>query len=218
MTGHLVLSTLHTNDAISSAMRLMDMGVESFLAASSLRAIVAQRLMRKLCDECAVPHIPDKVEVSWLERYLDKDVVEQARLRRPVGCHNCNQSGFRGRLGVFEMLMIKDDVADALRRGDSSLFIERAKQQPGFKLLIVSALEHAIEGATAISEVLRVAQELEEPETNDEHQEGAVLTEDQLSERRSRIDAIGAVDEVDGALDRASKAVSTGAFELEDKV
>ena len=162
MTGHLVLSTLHTNDAISSAMRLMDMGVEAFLAASSLRAIVAQRLMRRLCPECAEDYRPDAVEKSWMERYLDEGVAKAATLRRPVGCQNCNQTGFRGRLGVFEMLLIKEDVADALRKGDSALFIERAKAQAGFKPLIESALEHAARGETSISEVLRVAQQFED--------------------------------------------------------
>ena len=216
MTGHLVLSTLHTNDAISSAMRLMDMGVEPFLAASSLRAIVAQRLMRKLCDECAVVHTPNAVEVSWMERYLDKEVVEHAQLRRPVGCHNCNQSGYRGRLGVFEMLMIKEDVADALRRGDSSLFIERAKQQPGFKLLIESALEHAVRGATAISEVLRIAQELDQPEMAPEvDPQGLIETDRDLP-----LDAAAPVSggpERNDAGSSEVRSLTMADFELEEK-
>ena len=162
MTGHLVLSTLHTNDAISSAMRLMDMGVEPFLAASSLRAIVAQRLVRKLCGECATAYSPDAIELSWMQRYLPPEVIATASIRAAVGCHNCNQTGFRGRIGIFEMLMIRDAIADALRRGDSADFVRLAGQQEGFKPLIVSALEHAVNGVTTISEVLRVAQQFDE--------------------------------------------------------
>ena len=164
MTGHLVLSTLHTNDAISSAMRLMDMGVEPFLAASSLRAIVAQRLVRKLCGECATAYSPDAIELSWMQRYLPPEVIATASIRAAVGCHNCNQTGFRGRIGIFEMLMIRDAIADALRRGDSADFVRLAGQQEGFKPLIVSALEHAVNGVTTISEVLRVAQQFDEAE------------------------------------------------------
>ncbi|MBL6688635.1 MAG: Flp pilus assembly complex ATPase component TadA [Pseudomonadales bacterium] len=162
MTGHLVLSTLHTNDAISSAMRLMDMGVEPFLAASSLRAIVAQRLVRKLCGECAKPHTPDNIEASWMQRYLPAATIASASIRRAEGCQHCNHTGFRGRIGVFEMLTIRDDIADALRRGDSADFVRLAKAQPGFKPLIVDALEQAVNGVTTLGEVLRVAQQFEE--------------------------------------------------------
>jgi len=162
MTGHLVLSTLHTNDAISSATRLMDMGVESFLAASSLRAILAQRLVRKLCDNCAKPHEATSDELSWLSRYLDEVTIAEANLMTTVGCPHCNESGFRGRLGVFELLMIKGAVADALRVGDAGLFIDEAKQQPGYQPLIISALELAIKGLTSVNEVLRVAQQVEQ--------------------------------------------------------
>jgi MSHA biogenesis protein MshE len=162
MTGHLVLSTLHTNDAISSATRLMDMGVESFLAASSLRAILAQRLVRKLCDNCAKPHEATSDELSWLGRHLDEETIERANLMTTVGCPHCNESGFRGRIGVFELLMIKGAVADALRVGDAGLFIEEARQQPGYQPLIVSALELAVQGLTTVGEVLRVAQQVEQ--------------------------------------------------------
>ncbi|MBT3428419.1 MAG: type II/IV secretion system protein [Gammaproteobacteria bacterium] len=162
MTGHLVLSTLHTNDAISSATRLMDMGVEPFLAASSLRAIVAQRLVRKLCDNCARPHEANSDELSWLGRHLDDVTIERANLMTTVGCPHCNESGFRGRMGVFELLLIKGAVADALRAGDAGLFIEEARQQPGYQPLIVSALELAVQGLTTVSEVLRVAQQVEQ--------------------------------------------------------
>ena len=161
MTGHLVLSTLHTNDSISSATRLIDMGVEPFLAASSIRAIVAQRLVRKLCEECAQAQTLTKDEHAWMTRHIDEHLVLNGTPKRAVGCHRCNQTGFRGRIGIFEMLRMDDDIADALRRADNALFIERAKEQKGFKPLLVSALEHVINGVTTIQEAIRVAQQFE---------------------------------------------------------
>jgi MSHA biogenesis protein MshE len=176
MTGHLVLSTLHTNDAISSAMRLMDMGVEPFLAASSLRAIVAQRLVRKLCGECAEPHTPNAIEASWMQRYLPPETVGAASIRQAKGCQHCNHTGFRGRIGVFEMLIIRDDIADALRRGDTADFVKLAKAQEGFQPLIINALELAVNGVTTLEEVLRVAQQFEEVAPLD--QAGLLVQED----------------------------------------
>ena len=161
MTGHLVLSTLHTNDSISSATRLIDMGVEPFLAASSIRAIVAQRLVRKLCSECAVPHVLSTEEQAWMVQHLGDKAVESGKIMRPVGCHHCNQTGFRGRVGIFEMLKMDDQIADALRRADNSLFVERAKAQETYKPLLVSALEHVVNGVTTIQEAVRVAQQFE---------------------------------------------------------
>ena len=161
MTGHLVLSTLHTNDSISSATRLIDMGVEPFLAASIIRAILAQRLVRKLCEECAQAQTLTKDEHAWMTRHIDEHLVLNGTPKRAVGCHRCNQTGFRGRIGIFEMLRMDDDIADALRRADNALFIERAKEQKGFKPLLVSALEHVINGVTTIQEAIRVAQQFE---------------------------------------------------------
>jgi len=161
MTGLLVLSTLHTNDSISSATRLIDMGVEPFLAASSIRAIVAQRLVRKLCEECAEPQTLSKEEHEWMRRHLDEHVIMNGTPRRSVGCHRCNQTGFRGRIGIFEMLRMDDKLADALRRADNALFVDRANAQEGFKPLLVSALEHVINGVTTIQEAIRVAQQFE---------------------------------------------------------
>ncbi len=161
MTGHLVLSTLHTNDAISSATRLIDMGVEPFLAASSIRSIIAQRLVRKLCGECAEPDVLSREITQWMSRHIDEAVVMSAAPRRAVGCHRCNQTGFRGRIGVFEMLIMEESLAEALRRGDSSLFVDRARNQQGFKPILVSALEHVVNGVTTVEEALKVAQQFE---------------------------------------------------------
>ena len=162
MTGHLVLSTLHTNDAVSSAMRLVDMGAEGFLAAASLKAVVAQRLVRKLCDTCAEPYTPDKKEQGWLESVLGKEAANALSLNHPVGCHRCNNTGYRGRIGVFELLVLNEELSDALRREDSAEFVRKAKEVPGYRPLVRSALDYAIQGITSLEEVFRVSEQIDE--------------------------------------------------------
>lgn len=161
MTGHLVLSTLHTNDAVSSAMRLVDMGVEGFLAATSLRAVVAQRLVRRLCENCAVDHQPDTKDLAWIESLLGAG-ASSIHLKRSVGCHRCNNTGYRGRIGVFEILVLGDALADALRRGDAADFVRLAKKSPGYQPLVISALNYAAQGVTSLDEVKRVAEQIDE--------------------------------------------------------
>ena len=161
MTGHLVLSTLHTNDAVSSAMRLIDMGAEGFLAATSLRAVLAQRLVRRLCDNCYEEHQPDTKDLAWMKDSLG-DQAENISLKRAVGCHRCNNTGYRGRIGVFEMLVMHEELADALRRNNTSDFVRIAKRTPGYQPLVISALKFAAEGITSLDEVLRVAEQIDE--------------------------------------------------------
>ncbi|MCH8173830.1 MAG: type II/IV secretion system protein [Proteobacteria bacterium] len=161
MTGHLVLSTLHTNDAVSSAMRLIDMGAEGFLVATSLRAVVAQRLVRRLCDNCFVEHQPDTKDLAWIKGILGEQ-AEDIQLKQASGCHRCNNTGYRGRIGVFELLIISDALADALRRADSMDFVKIAKAAPGYQPLVVSALKFAAQGITSLDEVLRVAEQIDE--------------------------------------------------------
>jgi len=164
MTGHLVLSTLHTNDAVSSAMRLVDMGAEGFLAASSLRAVVAQRLVRRLCDNCYVDHVPDTKDLAWITNILGTEATSTLHLKRAVGCHRCNNTGYKGRIGVFEMQVLNDALADALRRADSGDFVRLARQTPGYQPLVVSALKDAMKGITSLDEVFRVAEQIDESE------------------------------------------------------
>lgn len=162
MTGHLVLSTLHTNDAVSSAMRLVDMGVEGFLTASALRAVVAQRLVRRLCDNCAEPYEPNLQEKGWLETVLNEEERTQLNLNHAHGCHRCNNTGYRGRIGVFELLILDDEMSDALRRADTADFVRAAKKSPVYRPLVISALRYAAEGITSLSEVFRVAEQIDE--------------------------------------------------------
>ncbi|MFN3162435.1 MAG: GspE/PulE family protein [Pseudohongiellaceae bacterium] len=163
MTGHMVLSTLHTNDAVSSAMRLIDMGAEGFLAATALRAVVAQRLVRRLCDNCYVDDKLETKDLAWA-RSLIGDEADNMQLKKAVGCHRCNNTGYRGRIGVFEILVMNDALADALRRADSADFVRVAKKTPGYQPLVVSALKDAAKGITSLEEVLRVAEQVDESE------------------------------------------------------
>jgi MSHA biogenesis protein MshE len=159
MTGHLVLSTLHTNDAISSAMRLADMGAESFLLASSLRAVIAQRLIRTICPECSVPAAPDERDRYRLER-IRPDIVDHEDFRRGEGCDACNGTGYRGRMGVHELLELDEDTSRALGRGDPDAYPDAARRVAGYRPLVDSALDAAVEGSTTLAEVFRVAGEL----------------------------------------------------------
>lgn len=161
MTGHMVLSTLHTNDAVSSAMRLVDMGTEGFLAATALRAVVAQRLVRRLCDNCYVDHDLDAKDSAFVNSVLG-DAAEGVQLKKPRGCHRCNNTGYRGRIGVFEILVLNGALSDALRRADTSDFVKIAKKTPGYQPLVVSALNFAARGITSLDEVLRVSEQIDE--------------------------------------------------------
>jgi MSHA biogenesis protein MshE len=162
MTGHLVLSTLHTNDAVSSAMRLVDMGAQGFLAASSLRAVVAQRLVRLLCDNCAEPYEPDAQEKAWLGEHLGSAKMATLQLKNARGCHRCNNTGYRGRIGVFELLIMDEELSDALRRNDASGFVAAARRNSTYRPLVHSGLDYAAAGLTSLSEVFRVAEQIDE--------------------------------------------------------
>ena len=162
MTGHLVLSTLHTNDAVSSAMRLVDMGAEGFLAATAIRAVLAQRLVRRLCDNCCVDYEPEPQEASWIAHTVGPERSNAYKLKGPSGCHRCNNTGYRGRIGVFELLVLNDRMADALRRSASSDFVTAARKSKGYRPLVFSAMEEAFNGVTSLEEVRRVAEQVDE--------------------------------------------------------
>jgi len=159
MTGHLVLSTLHTNDAVSTAMRLLDIGIEGYLAASSLRGIVAQRLVRRVCESCKQPHAPTPQELALLRAWLDDAQIAAAQFVSGRGCARCNQTGYRGRIGVFELLVLDDHLADALRRHDAEGFARGTRQQPGYEPLLLNALHYAQTGVTSLQEILELAGE-----------------------------------------------------------
>lgn len=160
MTGHMVLSTLHTNDAVSTAMRLLDMGVDHYLVASSLRAVMAQRLVKRLCESCTEEYEPTEQERVWLNS-IDGE-LSAATFKRGRGCHHCHNTGYNGRIGVYELLEMNDDMVNAMRRNSAEDFAKSALEHPGFRPLAHCALEYARQGVTSLEEVFRVSASLGE--------------------------------------------------------
>lgn len=154
LTGHLVLSTLHTNDAISSAVRLLDMGAPGYLVASSLRAVVAQRLVRKICENCSEDYQLNTEELLWLNS-LDNN-LKDIKFRRGKGCQTCNRTGYKGRIGVFELLEMTENMMNALKLSDTVTFAQAAQKSPGFVPLAKVALMYAKMGITTVDEVLKL--------------------------------------------------------------
>ncbi|KXF80028.1 GspE/PulE family protein [Enterovibrio coralii] len=156
LTGHLVLSTLHTNNAIDSTLRLLDMEAPGYLVASSVRAVLAQRLIRKICSDCKVPHPVEPDEQVWLSTVGTDSVTTGFYKGR--GCQRCNFTGYKGRIGVFELLEITPDLMDALRGNDTRAFALIAEQQPGYQPLVHSALAYAKQGQTTLEETMKLSE------------------------------------------------------------
>ncbi len=161
LTGHLVFSTLHTNDAISAFTRLVDMGLESFLVASSVNAIMAQRLVRKLCPECSEAHQPAKTitEIAGRLKKQNSSLFpgKKAGWRAPVGCHECRGTGYRGRMGIYEMVSVTPEIRDSVMNGASAHDLERIARTEGYRNLREDGLVKAWNGKTSVEEVIRVA-------------------------------------------------------------
>jgi len=155
VTGHLVLSTLHTNDAISTALRLVDMGVEPYMVAASLRAIVSQRLVRRICESCAEPTELSPALMA-IVRAEAGDKAAGLKFKRGRGCSHCNGTGYQGRIGIFEFLEMDAALADAMHTGDPLKFAGVAKKQAGFQSLRRSAVILAAQGITTMDQVARV--------------------------------------------------------------
>jgi MSHA biogenesis protein MshE len=162
MTGHLVMSTLHTNDAVSSATRLLDIGVEGYLVAASLRGVVAQRLVRLICERCVTDAEPDAQQRAWLDAVVGEAEATGMRFRAGTGCNRCNQAGYYGRVGVFELLEMNEALANCLRRGDTVEFGLRARERSGFRPLVLNALDYALAGRTTLSEVMALSGQVED--------------------------------------------------------
>ncbi len=161
MTGHLVLSTVHTNDAVSTPARLLDMGAAPFLIAASLRGILAQRLLRRICESCSEPSALEPGLRVLVEQELGRS-ADGLEFRRGRGCTYCNHSGYRGRIGIYELLEMDDSLLAALHRADPLAFAVAARAQPGFLSLRRSAIDLAARGLTTMDQVLRATFGLEE--------------------------------------------------------
>ncbi len=161
MTGHLVLSTLHTNDAVSTPVRMIDMGAPRFMVAMSIVAVVAQRLVRLVCEGCAEPHSPEPTEHVWLQQELGKDIGKHSFVHGK-GCSQCNGTGYQGRVGVYELLEMNNDLVDAANQHDPHHFIKLARQHMAGKTLRKSAVDLVIGKRTTIAEAMRISNQFEE--------------------------------------------------------
>ncbi len=154
LTGHLVLSTLHTNDAPGTITRLLNMGIEPFLVSSSVVMILAQRLARKICTHCKVEDTPN--EQALLKLGYTEDEVKDMHIFKGKGCPVCNNSGYKGRVALYEVMPVKDEIKELILEGASAQELKRLAIRLGMKTLRRSGLNKAKEGVTSIEEVLRV--------------------------------------------------------------
>jgi general secretion pathway protein E len=158
LTGHLVLSTLHTNDAAGTLARLLDMGIEDYLLTSTLNGVAAQRLVRTLCRHCRrrEPALPELVDQLGLDRYVsDSEVM----LYHPQGCEQCNDTGFHGRTSLIETLVLTDEVRRLILRRGEAMELHRAAVEQGMVTMYDDGIQKALAGITTVEEVLRVTRD-----------------------------------------------------------
>ncbi|HEX8076636.1 MAG TPA: ATPase, T2SS/T4P/T4SS family [Chthoniobacterales bacterium] len=154
LTGHLVFSTLHTNDAPSAVARLVDIGVQPFLVASSVRAIMAQRLVRRLCAECKQPGDLSETDMRALQ--LEPGQLAEAQVMKPVGCGECRQTGYRGRMGIFEIFVIDDNVRHMINNRRSTLHLRQRARELGMRTLREDGVRKVLAGVTSAEEVISI--------------------------------------------------------------
>jgi MSHA biogenesis protein MshE len=160
LTGHVVLSTLHTNDAVSTPVRLLDMGVPAYMVATSLQAVIAQRLVRVICESCAEPYELKPTEREWLKAEL-RDTVDGRSYVRGRGCSHCNGTGYRGRTGVYEMLEMTEALAESANQHEPTHFLKVAHAQMGGQTLQRHAVSLVVAGKTTVAEAMRVSNQFE---------------------------------------------------------
>jgi len=161
MTGHLVLSTLHTNDATSTLVRMIDMGVPRYMVATSILAVIAQRLVRLICEGCSESYDPLPFEHAWLRYELGND-TERHQYAHGKGCSLCNGTGYQGRLGVYELLEMNNELIDAASHHDPNHFIKLGRQIMAGKTLRKSAIDLVLAKRTTVAEAMRISNQFEE--------------------------------------------------------
>jgi type IV pilus assembly protein PilB len=154
LTGHLVFSTLHTNDAPSAVARLIDIGVQPFLVASSVRAIMAQRLVRRLCANCKQPGELSETELRALR--IEPGQVREAQVMKPVGCDQCRNTGYKGRMGIFEIFIIDDEVRHMINKRSSTLLLRQKARELGMRTLREDGVRKVLAGLTSAEEVISI--------------------------------------------------------------
>jgi len=161
MTGHLVLSTLHTRDAAGTLFRMVDMGTPRFMVASSVQAVIAQRLLRRVCESCSEPHVPTPQEGEWLKTEgVQPD--QWGGLLHGRGCSHCNGTGYRGRMGVYEMLEMGREMVEAAAHDSATHFMQVARQHMKGKRILDHALIQMKLGNTTVEDVMRISNQVEE--------------------------------------------------------
>jgi type IV pilus assembly protein PilB len=154
LTGHLVFSTLHTNDAPSAVARLVDIGVQPFLVASSVRAIMAQRLVRRLCSNCKEAGELSETELRALR--IEPGQMREAQVMKPVGCDQCRQTGYKGRMGIFEIFIIDDEVRHKINKRSSTLLLRQRARELGMRTLREDGVRKVLAGLTSAEEVISI--------------------------------------------------------------
>lgn len=154
LTGHLVFSTLHTNDAPGAITRLVDMGVKPFLVATALRAVMAQRLLRRICPECKKPYTPSAAEIKMLR--LSPEYLANHQFYKGTGCKKCGHTGYKGRIGIYEIFQITEDIARLVFANESSGVIREAARRAGMRSLRDDAMRKAEAGISTLEEVIFV--------------------------------------------------------------
>lgn len=153
LTGHLVLSTIHTNSAVKTITRLIDMGIDAFLVASSLSGVVAQRLVRLVCPQCSIEDEPTESE----RRIFEKNGIQVDTIRRAVGCEVCNNKGYKGRTAIFEILDVNDTIVRMISNEEKEYKILEQARKDGTRLLIEAGLEKVKQGITTLEEIMRIS-------------------------------------------------------------
>ncbi|MBI2091831.1 MAG: type II secretion system ATPase GspE [Deltaproteobacteria bacterium] len=157
LTGHLVISTLHTNDAPATVTRLIDMGIEPFLVSSSILGVIAQRLVRTVCHDCAKKYTPTPEELARIG--IVTDDLKGRQLYRAVGCPNCLETGYTGRLAIYEFMIMNDEIRAEIMKGSDASTIRKVGVKTGMTTLMGDAASKILQGLTTIEEILRVIQE-----------------------------------------------------------
>jgi len=152
LTGHLVLSTLHTNDAPSAIARLVDIGIKPFLVSTSVRSVLAQRLVRRLCPKCKVPAELTEYERNML--HIDEGQLSGAQIMRPVGCELCRGKGYKGRMGIFELFLVDDEVRNMINNNASTIALRQRARELGMRTLREDGIRKVLAGMTTAEEVL----------------------------------------------------------------
>jgi type IV pilus assembly protein PilB len=154
LTGHLVFSTLHTNDAPSAVARLIDIGVQPFLVASSVRAIMAQRLVRRLCNNCKEPGELTETELRALR--IEPGQLQETQIMKPIGCDQCRQIGYKRRMGIFEIFVIDDEVRHMINKRSSTLMLRQRARELGMRTLREDGVRKVLAGLTSAEEVISI--------------------------------------------------------------